>query len=175
MTSEDPIRIDASTVHRSVHPSTEQDVSGEIIGGGQSLETADGSKGSVGTGGVEEIAEANTVIRGSSRVEKPKSVAAIIDRTPAAVTKGLLGTQLNHFHLEAFIGGGGMGAVFRGLDEQLDRTVAIKVIPFVGDDPDLQRRFRNEAQSAAKLDHPRMRLVHRWLGVFATLGVIPET
>ena len=104
MTSEDPIRIDASTVHRSVHPSTEQEVSGEIIGGGQSLETADGSKGSVGTGGVEEIAEANTVIRGSSRVEKPKSVAAIIDRTPAAVTKGLLGTQLNHFHLEAFIG-----------------------------------------------------------------------
>ncbi len=38
----------------------------------------------------------------------------------------------------------------------LDRTVAIKVIPFVSDDPDLQRRFRNEAQSAAKLDHPRI-------------------
>src|SRR5699024_2142338 len=54
------------------------------------------------------------------------------------------------------IGGGGMGAVFRAHDEQLDRTVAIKVIPFVGDDPDLQRRFRNEAQSAAKLDHPHI-------------------
>ena len=156
MTSEDPIRIDASTVHRSVHPSTEQDVAGDMVGGGQSVEASDGSKGSAGKGGVEEITEANTVIRGSSRVEKSKSVAAIIDRTPAAVTKGLLGTQLNHFHLEAFIGGGGMGAVFKGHDEQLDRTVAIKVIPFVGDDPDLQRRFRNEAQSAAKLDHPRI-------------------
>jgi hypothetical protein len=82
MTSEDPIRIDASTVHRSVHPSTEQDVSGEIIGGGQSLETADGSKGSVGTGGVEEIAEANTVIRGSlglkNRSRLPLSSIALL-------------------------------------------------------------------------------------------------
>jgi serine/threonine-protein kinase len=58
------------------------------------------------------------------------------------------------------IGGGGMGAVFRARDEHLDRTVAIKVIPFVGDDPDLQRRFRNEAQSAAKLDHPRIARVY---------------
>jgi len=156
MTSEDPIRIDASTIHRSAHPGAEHDVADEMIGDGQAGESSGASKGSVETGGVEEITEANTVIRGSSRVEKSKPVAAIIDRTPAAVTKGLLGTQLNHFHLEAFIGGGGMGAVFKGHDEQLDRTVAIKVIPFVGDDPDLQRRFRNEAQSAAKLDHPRI-------------------
>ncbi|MGB7327160.1 MAG: serine/threonine-protein kinase, partial [Rubripirellula sp.] len=79
-----------------------------------------------------------------------------IDRTPASVAKVLLGQRLNHFLLEAMIGGGGMGAVFKAHDEQLDRTIAIKVIPFVGEDPDLQRRFRNESQSAAKLDHPRI-------------------
>ena len=79
-----------------------------------------------------------------------------MQRSPAAVAQVLLGQRLNHFLLEELIGGGGMGAVFRAEDEQLDRTVAIKVIPFVGDDPDLQRRFRNEAQSAAKLDHPRI-------------------
>jgi eukaryotic-like serine/threonine-protein kinase len=74
--------------------------------------------------------------------------------TPAAVASVLLGTRLNHFLLEELIGGGGMGAVFRARDDRLDRIVAIKVIPYVGEDQDLQRRFRNEAQNAARLDHP---------------------
>lgn len=78
------------------------------------------------------------------------------DRSPAAVAKVLVGHRLNHFYLEAMIGGGGMGAVFRAKDEQLDRTVAVKVVPFAGSDTELQRRFRNEAQSAAKLDHPHI-------------------
>ena len=150
MASEEPIRIDASTVHRATQQGNESDAeTGSVRESGAGSSLTEGA-----SEGVEQITEANTVIRGSSRVEKSRSAASIIDRTPAAVTKGLLGTKLNHFHLEAFIGGGGMGAVFRGHDEQLDRTVAIKVIPFVGDDADLQRRFRNEAQSAAKLDHP---------------------
>ncbi len=106
------------------------------------------------------IEQANTVIRGSSRVERAEGPFHPTDRTPAAVAQVLLGQHLNQFLLEELIGGGGMGAVFRAHDERLDRTVAIKVIPFVGDDPDLQRRFRNEAQSAAKLDHPRIARVH---------------
>ena len=39
----------------------------------------------------------------------------------------LEGQKLNHFRLDAFVGGGGMGAVFRGTDTALGRTVAIKV------------------------------------------------
>ncbi|EMI53161.1 serine/threonine-protein kinase [Rhodopirellula sallentina] len=74
--------------------------------------------------------------------------------TPASLTRDLQGQRLNHFELLEQIGGGGMGAVFRALDERLGRTVAVKVVPFAAGDPDLQRRFRNEAQSAAKLDHP---------------------
>jgi serine/threonine-protein kinase len=72
----------------------------------------------------------------------------------------LLGHQLDHFELQTLIGGGGMGAVFRARDTRLDRTVALKVIPRVGDDPELQRRFRNEAQSAARLDHPNIARVY---------------
>ena len=49
---------------------------------------------------------------------------------------------------------------FRAQDEQLDRVVAIKVIPFVGEDVDLRRRFHNEAKSAAKLDHPRIAKIY---------------
>lgn len=100
--------------------------------------------------------KAETVIRrqdsGSSvRTSSPPPLA-----TPVEVAGVLLGSRLSHFHLEELIGGGGMGAVFRARDDRLDRIVAIKVIPFVGDDPEMQRRFRNEAQSAARLDHPNI-------------------
>ena len=100
--------------------------------------------------------QAATVIRrpgaGSSAHHGAHGSAA----TPADVAQVLLGSRLSHFHVEQLIGGGGMGAVFRARDERLDRTVAIKVIPFIGDDPDMQRRFRNEAQAAARLDHPNI-------------------
>ena len=134
MSSEESIRTDASTVHRTSH----------------SVEPAVVSSAETGNEG---LAEAQTVIRGSSRALVGTST---VDRTPAAVAQVLLGQRLNHFLLEELIGGGGMGAVFRARDEKLDRIVAIKVIPFVGEDADLKRRFRNEAQSAAKLDHPHI-------------------
>jgi serine/threonine-protein kinase len=54
------------------------------------------------------------------------------------------------------IGGGGMGAVFRGLDQRLNREVAIKVMPGARRDPEALRRFRLEAQAAARLDHPNI-------------------
>ncbi len=72
----------------------------------------------------------------------------------------LEGKQLDHFQVEKMIGGGGMGAVFRGRDMRLDRTVAIKVIPASKRDADTLRRFRQEAQSAARLDHPNIARVY---------------
>ncbi len=72
----------------------------------------------------------------------------------------LEGKQLDHFAVEQMIGGGGMGAVFRGRDERLDRTVAIKVIPASKRDPETLRRFRLEAQAAARLDHPNIARVY---------------
>ncbi|TWU26690.1 Serine/threonine-protein kinase PrkC [Novipirellula galeiformis] len=143
MAADESIRTDASTVYRGKE---------DPIDAGQ--DPAD--SGLIQPMELHELAEARTVIRGSSRANADESAWNRVDRTPASVANVLLGKRLNHFLLEDFIGGGGMGAVFRAHDEQLDRTVAIKVIPFVGDDPDLKRRFRNEAQSAAKLDHPRI-------------------
>ena len=72
----------------------------------------------------------------------------------------LEGRQLDHFAVEHMIGGGGMGAVFRGRDLRLDRVVAIKVIPAAKRDPETLRRFRLEAQAAAKLDHPNIARVY---------------
>ncbi|MCA9188860.1 MAG: serine/threonine-protein kinase [Pirellulaceae bacterium] len=73
----------------------------------------------------------------------------------------LEGRQLAHFLLERFIGGGGMGAVFRGVDTMLGRTVAIKVLsPSHNSTAESIRRFKNEAQSAARLDHENIARVY---------------
>ena len=79
----------------------------------------------------------------------------------AEIGEFLEGTMLGPYRLDAFIGGGGMGAVFRALDTTLDRTVAVKVLARrQSDDEETLRRFRNEAQSAARLDHENIGRVH---------------
>ena len=72
----------------------------------------------------------------------------------AATSGDVAGLQLAHFVLEERIGRGGMGAVFRAIDQQLDRVVALKVLaPEHSRDPAAVQRFHNEARAAARLDH----------------------
>jgi serine/threonine protein kinase len=79
----------------------------------------------------------------------------------AEIGQLLEGSMLGPYRLDGFIGGGGMGAVFRALDTTLDRTVAVKVLARQqSDDEETLRRFRNEAQSAARLDHENIGRVH---------------
>jgi serine/threonine-protein kinase len=64
------------------------------------------------------------------------------------------GDRLGQFELVEYVGGGGMGRVFRATDTHLGRTVALKILPpEQATDPDALQRFQNEAQSAARLDH----------------------
>src|SRR5947209_10120302 len=61
--------------------------------------------------------------------------------------------NFGRYRIEETLGKGGMGAVFRAYDTQLDRPVALKV-PFLGDDNDETRqRFYREARAAATLQH----------------------
>ena len=85
---------------------------------------------------------------------------ALSATTPTELGRVLEGTDLGHFRLEEFVGGGGMGAVFRAHDTKLGRTVAVKVLSRDRTDPDTLRRFENEAQSAARLDHENIARVH---------------
>ncbi len=67
---------------------------------------------------------------------------------------GLRGRRLAHFELIEPIGIGGMAAVLRARDTQLDRQVALKILPpEMAADPENVRRFHQEARSAARLDH----------------------
>lgn len=64
---------------------------------------------------------------------------------------------LPQFRIEGFIGRGGMGAVYRGWQTDLDRQVAIKVLPAeMAADGQFVERFRREARAMAKLSHPHI-------------------
>src|SRR5207248_4621912 len=66
----------------------------------------------------------------------------------------LRGRKLGHFELLEPIGVGGMAAVIRARDTQLDRTVALKILPpEMAANPENILRFHQEARAAAKLDH----------------------
>lgn len=80
------------------------------------------------------------------------------------VMKDLVGyTLAGRYRMVARIAGGGMGDVYRAHDLLLDRPVAVKVLqPSLANDPDLVRRFRDEARAAARLSHPNVVAVHDW-------------
>src|SRR5277367_6642296 len=73
------------------------------------------------------------------------------------------GTKLDGFEVLGPLGAGGMGEVYRARDPVLKREVAIKVLPsFVAQDPDRLRRFQQEAQATAALNHPNILAVYRF-------------
>ena len=65
------------------------------------------------------------------------------------------GEHLGPYEIQALLGVGGMGEVYRGRDTRLGRDVALKVIsPKLVGDPSLRRRFEAEARAASALNHP---------------------
>jgi eukaryotic-like serine/threonine-protein kinase len=67
------------------------------------------------------------------------------------------GTRLGPYEIEAPLGAGGMGEVFKARDTRLDRTVAVKILaPAVAADSEFRQRFEREARSISALDHPHI-------------------
>ena len=68
------------------------------------------------------------------------------------------GTRLKRYEVTASIGAGGMGEVYLARDVELERTVALKVLPHSGDASDEERihRFLQEARAAITLNHPNV-------------------
>jgi eukaryotic-like serine/threonine-protein kinase len=73
----------------------------------------------------------------------------------------VIGQTLDRYRIEAKLGEGGMGVVYRARDTHLDRAVAIKVLPHEKvSDPERQQRFVQEAKAASALNHPNIVTVH---------------
>jgi serine/threonine protein kinase len=75
----------------------------------------------------------------------------------------LVGHTLGHYRILEQIGAGGRGVVYRAHDDQLDRDVAIKLLP-VGTlaDEVSRKKFRKEALALARLNHPNIATIYEF-------------
>jgi serine/threonine-protein kinase len=73
----------------------------------------------------------------------------------------MIGHTLDRYRILEKIGVGGMGEVYRARDERLQRDVALKVLPpGTLNTPELRQRFRQEALTLSRLNHPHVATVH---------------
>src|SRR5438067_527541 len=82
--------------------------------------------------------------------------------SPLEITEGVretlpAGTTVGPYRLDALIGAGGMGDVYRAHDERLGRDVALKILPHdLTNDRERIERFAQEAKAASALNHPHI-------------------
>ncbi len=70
------------------------------------------------------------------------------------------GTSVGSYRIEAVLGEGGMGVVYRAIDTKLNRPVAVKFLSSDAATATERRRFQREAQTASSLNHPHIISVH---------------
>src|SRR5262245_38394215 len=79
----------------------------------------------------------------------------------ASEPPSLVGRKLGPYQIQAVLGAGGMGEVYKARDTRLNRTVAIKVLPrYLSERADLRQRFEREARAIAGLNHPNICALH---------------
>lgn len=89
---------------------------------------------------------------GNGRVGEPEDGREIGSDTPV---DSYPGGRLGRFRVVEVIHRGAMATVVRAIDEELNREVALKILPaHLGADPQFRERFVREAQAVAQLDHP---------------------
>ena len=94
---------------------------------------------------------------------------------PLSVSPLLPGDVVGRYRVEAFVGEGGMGRVFRAWDASLERRVALKVVRAeYASQREALSRFQREAQILAKLDHPGICHVYDWVDHHGTLVMAME-
>ena len=86
--------------------------------------------------------------------------ALLAEQGDSTVTQIAVGFQLGTYRIEAPIGEGGMGVVYRAFDTKLNRPAAIKFLSNELADAAARRRFQREAQMASSLNHPHILTVY---------------
>src|SRR6187431_213358 len=72
----------------------------------------------------------------------------------------MVGQNIGKYRVLDRVGRGGMGTVYRAIDETLHREVAIKVLNAELNDPEVAKRFRSEAITVARLSHPGIATIY---------------
>ena len=105
-------------------------------------------------------ADAGDFIDGSRERSPGLLLQSVLDESPAdhALEPG---QQVGHYEIRGLLGAGGMGTVYRALDQTLGREVAIKALaPTFRGDPASLRRFEREARVLATLSHPNIATIY---------------
>jgi len=72
----------------------------------------------------------------------------------------MVGRTIGNYRITEKLGEGGMGAVYRAIDQMVERNVAIKVLkPGIASNPNTYERFLTEAKALAKLNHPAIAML----------------
>jgi len=111
----------------------------------------------------------------SGQPAAPGAPAAPAAAKPPAADP-LVGTTVNGFKVLSRIGSGGFGVVYRAFDTNLERSVAIKMLPprIAKAGKGLLDRFLREARSAAKLSHPNIVTIHQICPYKDTFYIVME-
>jgi Tol biopolymer transport system component/predicted Ser/Thr protein kinase len=97
------------------------------------------------------------VYLGSSRNCFEATRASLTDAIMRTLMSLSSGTKLGPYEIQAPLGAGGMGEVYRARDTRLERTVAIKVVPeHLSSNLDAKQRFEREARAISSLNHPHI-------------------
>ncbi len=86
-----------------------------------------------------------------------------INESPGTSSDGeyMIGKTISQYQIVEKLGQGGMGVVYRAEDTKLNRSVAIKMLPFeLGADEDQKTRFLQEARAASAMDHPNIGAIY---------------
>jgi serine/threonine protein kinase len=79
----------------------------------------------------------------------------------------MVGSKLGPYRIESQLGAGGMGVVYRAIDERIDREVAIKA---VASDELARRRMKQEAKLLSRLNHPNVATLYEYVTADAGHG-----
>ena len=93
----------------------------------------------------------------------PPEAAAPIPTVEPPLGVFRAGERLDHFEIVSLVGRGGMGCVYKALDRDLGRTVAIKTLHGIARlQPQALARFRREAQAASRVVHPNLVIIYSY-------------
>jgi eukaryotic-like serine/threonine-protein kinase len=98
-----------------------------------------------------------------SLIEEGDATASFLESPVGGVASppSLVGRQLGAYRIDAPIGAGGMGEVYRAKDTRLGRDVALKILPLAwAEDAQRRSRFEREARAVAALHHPNICTIH---------------